>query len=221
MQLFFRLILVLLFFIPLIVSGQDTQMPTGYIRSDKLQSEFLDLVPQGYVLESPQFVKYGTMGNVSFFAKKEFEGRHSIYFSEYHFDLNITEVPNQLIQIQGPMYRTQMEQSIKTAMSGRKKDDSDPITGYDQAELTKYAWGAGITQRIIHKYMGAGTSPDEIDYACVYIGLIIDDLYIKTFKLSVSGVETRAEADKWAEKVAGKISKIGLADLKVGVSPKK
>jgi len=105
-------------------------------------------------------VKHGPMGNVTFFAQKKITGRHSIYTSEYHFDLNIKEAPSQLIKIQGPMYRTQLEQSIEKEMSGRRKDDSDPITGYDQPRLTRYAWGAGITQRIIHKYMGVVKSPN-------------------------------------------------------------
>jgi hypothetical protein len=58
--------------------------------------------------------------------------------------------------------------------------------------------------------MGAGKNPDEIEYSCVYLGLIVDDQFIKKFQLSVSGVETRAEADQWAEKVAEKIGKTGL-----------
>lgn len=204
---------MLLIFNTVNASGGDIQTPEGYTRSDKLPSEFLILVPKGYAIESPQMVKYGHMGSASFFAKKEIKGQHSIYFSEYHFDTNIKEATSQLIKIQGPIYRTQLEQSIEKEMSGRHKDDSDPITGYDHPLLTKYAWGAGITQRVIHKYMGAGKSPDEIDYACVYFGLIIDDRSIKQFKLSVSGVETLAEADQWAEKVAETISRTGLANL--------
>src|SRR5512145_3155732 len=208
------LLLIAIFFSnPMIASGKDLKAPAGYIHADKLPSEFTGLVPPGYTLESPKLVKYGTMGSVSFFAKKEFKGRHSIFFSEYHFDLNIKESTSELIKVQGLMYRTKMEQDIQREMAARKKDDSDPITGFDQAELKKYSWGAGVAQRVIHKYMGAGKNPDEIDYSCVYIGLIIENKYIKQFKLTVSGVETRDEADKWAEKAAEKIGKIGLADL--------
>ncbi|MCM2286119.1 MAG: hypothetical protein NDI81_15140 [Desulfobacula sp.] len=210
---FAGLIVMLLIFNTGAASGADIQTPEGYTRSNTLPADFLTLVPKGYAVESPQMVKHGPMGNVTFFAQKKITGRHSIYNSEYHFDLNIKEAPSQLTKTQGPMYRTQLEQTIEKEMSGRHKDDSDPITGYDQARLTRYAWGAGITQRIIHKYMGAGKSPDEIDYSCVYFGLMVDDLSIKQFKLSVSGVETLAEADQWAEKVAEKISRTGLSDL--------
>lgn len=194
-------------------SGQDTQMPPGYIRSDKLPQGFLALVPQGYALDSQQLVKYGQMGNVSFVARKQFEGHHSIFFNEYHLDLNIKESPNQLIKMQAPMYRTQLDQDIEKAMSSRRKDDSDPITGYDQPRMTKYSWGAGITQRIIHKYMGAGKSPDEIDYRCEYLGLIIGDSSIKKFKLSVSGAKTSAEADQWAARVAEKVAQTDLSNI--------
>ena len=211
--LFAGLIVMLSIFNTGAASGADIQTPEGSTRSNTLPADFLLLVPKGYAVESPQMVKYGPMGDVTFFAQKKITGRHSIYSSEYHFSLNIKEAPSQLTKTQGPMYQTQLEQSIEKEMSGRRKDDSDPITGYDQARLTRYAWGAGITQRIIHKYMGAGKSPDEIDYHCVYFGLMVDDLSIKQFKLSVSGVETLAEADQWAEKVAEKISRIGLADL--------
>lgn len=208
--LFLMLIVVLLIGNALADSGQGIQMPEGYNRSDKLPPGFLALVPQGYAINSPQLVKYGNMGSVSFVANKQFEGRHSVYFSEYHLDLNIKESTNQLIKMQAPMYRTQLEQDIETKMSSRRKDESDAITGYDQPQLTKYPWGAGITQRIVHKYMGAGKNADEIEYSCVYLGLIVDDQSIKKFQLSVSGVETRAEADQWAEKVAEKIGKTGL-----------
>ncbi|MBV5329546.1 MAG: hypothetical protein JZU65_18285 [Chlorobium sp.] len=211
--LFAGLIVMLLIFNTGAASGGDIQTPEGYTRSNTLPADFLPLVPKGYTVESPQMVKYGPMGDVTFFAQKKITGRHSIYSSEYHFSLNIKEAPSQLTKTQGPMYRLQLEQSIEKEMSGRRKDDSDPITGYDQPRLTRYAWGAGITQRIIHKYMGAGKSPDEIDYSCVYLGLMVDDLSIKQFKLSVSGVETLAEADQWAEKTAEKISRTGLADL--------
>lgn len=210
---FSGLIVMLLIFNAGIASAADIQTPEGYTRSNTLPADFLTLVPKGYTLESPQMTKYAPMGGVSFFAKKEITGRHSIFFSEYHFDYNINEVPSQLIQLQGPMYRTQLEQKIEKEMSSRPKDDSDPITGYDQPRLTRYAWGAGITQRIIHKYMGAGKRPDEIDYKCIYLGLLIDNLSIKQFKLSVSGVETAAEADQWAEKAVEKISRTGLANL--------
>ena len=212
--LFSGLIVMLLIFNTGAASGTDIQTPEGYTRSNTLPADFLPLVPKGYTVESPQMVKYGPMGDVTFFAQKKITGRHSIYSSEYHFSLNIKESPSQLTKTQGPMYRIQLEQSIEKEMSGRHKDDSDPITGYDQPRLTRYAWGAGITQRIIHKYMGAGKSPDEIDYRCVYFGLMVDDLSIKQFKLSVSGVETLAEADQWAEKVAEKISRTGLTDLR-------
>lgn len=213
-QMFFVMsVFVLLIGDVLAVSGQRTQMPSGYNRSEKLPPEFLALVPQGYAIDSQEFVRFGHMANLSFVARKQFEGHHSLSFSEYHLDLNIKESTTQLIQMQTPMFRKQLEQDIETKMSNSRKDDSDPITGYDQPQITKYPWGAGVTQRIAHKYMGAGTSPDEIEYRCEYFGLIIDNHSIIKFNLSVSGVKTLAEADEWAKKVAEKVAKTNLNNI--------
>jgi hypothetical protein len=66
---------------------------------------------------------------------------------------------------------------------------------------------------VAHKYRGAGKQPDEIEYQCVYLGLIIDDRAIKKFNLSVSGVETREAADQWAGKAAARVEKTSVDNL--------
>jgi hypothetical protein len=207
---FLMLTLVLFFGHPAATCGQGVPTPEGYQRANKLPARFLALVPQGYAIHSQQSVKYGNMANISFVANKQFTGHHSLYFSEYHLDLNIKESPSQLITLQAPMYRQKLEQDVEAKMISR---GSDAITAYDPPQLTRYSWGAEVSQRVVHKYMGAGTAPDEVEYRCDYLGLIVSDRSIKIFKLSVSGAATRAEADGWAERVAKEIDKTGLANL--------
>ncbi len=96
--LFAGLIVMLLIFNTGAALGADIQTPEGYTRSNTLPAGFLTLVPKGYTVESPQMVKHGPMGNMTFFAQKKITGRHSIYNSEYHFDLNIKEAPIQNYQ---------------------------------------------------------------------------------------------------------------------------
>lgn len=182
-------------------------------QSKKLPNGFKALVPQGYELDSPQLVKSGNMATISFLARKQFEGRHSVYFSEYHFELFLKESSPELIKMQAPMYRTQLEKDIESNRQSYADEKSDPIKGCDPPEVTKYPWGAGITQRIKHHYMGAGKKPDEIEYSCIYLGLITGDRTIKKFKLIVFGVESRQEADQWAKAAVEKIQKTSLHNL--------
>ncbi len=182
-------------------------------QSKKLPNGFKALAPQGYELDSPQLVKSSNMATISFLARKQFEGRHSVYFSEYHFELFLKESPRELIKMQAPMYRTQLEKDIESSRQSYADEKSDPIKGCDPPEVTKYPWGAGITQRIKHHFIGAGKKPDEIEYNCVYHGLITDDRAIKKFKLIVFGVENRQEADRWAKAAVEKIQKTNFSNI--------
>jgi len=195
------------------LSAQGTQKMADQANSSKLPPKFLSLVPQGYAIETENFFNQGSMASVSFGAKKHYEGQHSIRFSAYYFDLLIQEYPNQLIKMYGPAYKIQLEKDIESAMNSRLKDKSGVSRDYEKPLLKKYAWGAGITQKITHKYMGAGTNPDEVEYSCVFFGLIVNEISIHKFSTRVSGVKTQAEAEQWAQKVAEKISKASLANM--------
>jgi hypothetical protein len=153
------------------------------------------------------------MANLLFRAHKQLEGRRSVNFSEYRFELFLKESPGELIKMQAPMYRTQLEKDIESSRQSCADQKSDPIKGFDPPEVTKYPWGAGISQRIIHHFVGAGKNPDEIEYSCIYHGLITDDRTIKKFKLTVYGVEKRQEADQWAKAAAEKIQKTSLNNI--------
>lgn len=95
--------------------------------SKKLSNGFKVLVPQGYELDSPQLVKSGNMATFSFLARKQFEGRHSVFFSEYHFELFLKESPRELIKMQAPMYRVQLEKDIESSRQSYADQKSDPI----------------------------------------------------------------------------------------------
>ena len=185
--------------------------------SAKIPPGLMTLVPQGFELKSPQTFVSGTYGGVSFYASKHIDGRRDVYTSEYHFNLIVMDKPQVLVKSQGPIYQKQVEQDSQNDFNDRsqKAEVVDPGVGYDKPRLTKYPWGNGITQRVIHKYMGAGKGPDEIEYSCSYFGLIISGNVIKSFKLSVWGVDSREVADQWANKAAATIAKITLGDLNV------
>lgn len=185
--------------------------------SSKLPPVFQKLIPQGYKLESSQTSVSGTMGGVNFTASKHIDGRRDVYTSEYDFDLTMMEKPQVLVKSHTPIYQQKVEQDTQSALNsrGEKASGSDPTIGYDKPLLTKYPWGNGITQRVIHKYMGSGTGPDEIEYSCIYFGLIISGNVFKSFKLAVRGVDGHGEADQWANKVAEAIGRASLTDLDV------
>ncbi len=185
----------------------------AFAKSDKLPPGVQALAPEGYTLTSPQTSKQPGYGSVSFSAVKKLAGRHSIYSSEYKFELIIMEKAPELIKMQAPMYRKQLEKDIQSKLENYSGDKSDAVVAFDPPQSADYAWGTGITRRVVHKYIGAGKQPDEIEYQCVYLGLIISDRAIKKFKLSVFGLETREAADQWAGKAAARIEKISVNDL--------
>jgi hypothetical protein len=181
--------------------------------ADKLPPGFAALVPQGYEISSAQCTKSGNLAGVSFVARKHFEGRHSVFNSEYHLDLNIREVPAALVKMQGPIYQSQLAKDIEGKRQSYASHQSGPAIQYDPPVETKYAWGWGITRRNAHHFIGAGKAPDEIEYTGDYLGLIMDDHSIKKFELSVSGVESRTEVDQWAKKVVEKVEKTTLSNI--------
>ena len=203
------IVLILAIFIGSVLA-QGIQAP-----SQKLPPGIQTLVPQGHELKSSQTFVSGTTGSVKFIANKHIDGRRDVYTSEYDFDLRMMEKAQILVKSHTPIYQKQLEQDSQNALNSRSKEVSDPVIGYDKPQLTKYSWGNGITQRVIHKYMGGGKGPDEIEYSCVYFGLIISGNVFKSFKLAVHGVDSRGEADQWANKAAEMIAKTTLGDLNV------
>ena len=148
------------------------------------------------------------MAGVSFSADKHFDGRHSVFNSQYSLNLDISQVPEAIIQFREPIYRSQLLKDVENKRQNFASDQPNPAIRYEALQVTEYAWGYGITQRMAHHFIGAGTAPDEIDYRCQYFGLITDNNSVKKFEMTVNGVESSTEADQWAKQVAEKIGGI-------------
>ncbi len=188
---------------------------------DQVPAVFKGLIPQGFKLISPAFTRNSsgdaeakiTMIGVSFIASRRFKASHTDFDGEFHFDLNVMEYPEMMVRMQGKYYLMQLEKDIESVRQSYDDRKPDAITGYDQPKETKYQWGWGITQRVHHKYMGAGSAPDDISYQAEYLGVLAGQTTIKKFKLLVSGAKSADEADQWARACAEKIEKTAPADI--------
>ncbi len=167
---------------------------------------FAAFVPKDYKMGASQTTTGGNAAGVSFVATKT-DPRNPSILKEYRLKLDIRVTASQLIKMQGPIYQAQLEKDIESKRKSYAAQTSNPGIRYDQATVTKYPWGYGITQRRVHRYIGSGTGPDKTEYMCEYIGLILDDTSVKKFELLVSGVDTSTEADQWAKNVVVKIGR--------------
>ena len=187
--------------------------PPGYATTTDLPPGFTVFVPKDFKIGTSQTTTVANAAGVSFVAGKQ-DPHHPVILHEYRLTLDMRLVMSQVIQIQEPIYRSQLEKDIAAKRQSYDAQKSDPVTGYDSATVINFPWGYGISQRRVHHYIGTGTGPDEYDYICEYPGLIIDGTSVKKFEMLVSGVKTSAEADQWANSVVGKIEKTTLANLR-------
>lgn len=199
--------LILVFIVTLLIAA------TPY---DQIPTIFNELVPVGSKLVSQSFIRRDsgegemkiTMINVTFTASKRYNASHTDFDSEFRFNLDELVYPEVLIQTQGKYYKMALESDIESVRKSYANRKSDPTISYDTPKETKYSWGWGITQRVHHKYMGAGSAPDDISYHGEYLGMLINGPVIKKFKFSVSGVESAQEADQWAKACAEQIMNV-------------
>jgi hypothetical protein len=202
-------------FVIALMTGNASPM-SQTVSSDKLPTAFADLVPQGHKLVSARSTETGpagvTMSAVTFVASKPFPNRYAVTSSEYRLNVTLMEKPLELVKMQERMYRLQLDKDIESSMKARTpggpETTLDATVQREPPELKRYPWGAAITQKVTHKYMGAGKNPDEIEYSCKYLGLMVTGNVIRKFELTVSGVSTREEADRWAATAADKIGSI-------------
>ena len=174
-----------------------------------LPAAFADLVPSGYKLTSPNLINNGSMAQLNFSATKAVNRRY-LANSEYHAQFNIWQLSKDLMQFSAPTYRKQLEDDIQKATP---KAFSRPDLAADAPVVTRFPWGAAITQKQTHKYIGAGSAPDEVDYLCWYIGTTLTADTVKSFRLSAVGVKTPEEADQWAAKFAEKAAQASIHSL--------
>ena len=189
-------------------AAQDANPST----STNLPAGFTALVPKGYKVSSSQWSRNLNMAGVSFSAEKHFEGRHSVFNSQYSLNLDTSQVPEAMMQFREPIYRSQLLKDVENKRQDFSSDQPNPAISYDALQVTEYSWGYGITQRMAHHFIGAGTAQDEIDYRCQYFGLITDsntanksdNRIVNKFEMAVNGVGSSTEADQWVQQVAEK-----------------
>ncbi|HXK59333.1 MAG TPA: hypothetical protein PLP42_05495 [Acidobacteriota bacterium] len=216
---FFTGIVLLLLLGNVFVFPQGTQQTSN---TQTIPQAFRSLVPQGFTLDSPQTHKTAgggiAMGGVTFRASKKLDPSRLVNKITYDFELKIMEYPDFMIKMQAQAYRDQLEKDIqerlKSWTSRHEENEFSPVVTYDKPQLKRYSWGAAITQKATHKYMGEGKGPgDEIAYECSYLGVLIDNRSIKLFDFSASGVSSVEEANGWADKASKKAAQTYAADL--------
>jgi hypothetical protein len=208
--------------IPLLVMVIASFFAGAATPPDQVPPPFAGLVPAGCREVSPGFTR-GSVGDadmritnvgVEFVAYKPVKTQNVAYKeATYSFDLIVMEEPALLIRSQGKYYPVQRDRDIQSTRENYASNKSGAFTGYDPPKETRYAWGWGITQRRLNHWVGAGTRPDYVDYQGHYIGLIMSDTTIKSFKLDVFGAKSSEEADQWAKQCADKIEKTAVADI--------
>jgi hypothetical protein len=181
-------------------------MAADYSTTQTVPQGFAAFVPKDYKMGSSQTTTGPNAAGVSFSATKT-DSKSPAILHEYRLTLDIRVTASQLIKMQGPIYKAQLEKDIESKRKSYAAAKSNPAIRYDGARVTKYPWGYGITQRRVHHYIGSGTGPDKTEYMCEYIGLILDDTSMKKFELLVGGANSADEADQWAKNVAVKIGK--------------
>lgn len=198
-RVFFLLVLTLLWGSVLTVSGET--------QGKKIPPGFKGLVPQGAKITYQIFANNEVAAEVNFSAEKDTANNRVIY---YKFTLRCIVMENKdLWKTMEQAYQTQLDQDSENAFQDFTEAQSSDVTDYDPPKLTKYPWGKGITQRMVHHDLGMGSGPDIIDYRCVYFGRINNIL----FELSVNGLPDPAEADQWAKKTAEKAAKTTISNI--------
>ena len=182
------------FFIIIAMIGVMASGPDGSAQvtvSQKLPPQILALVPEGAQVSSPSLAVTPFSAEIGFFAEKK-SGLRSQTMTQYHLKFYTFEDNAYWKQTLAPANRQQVEtdskQKTQTWAGGQSEMVSPP-------EVTQYPWGKGVTQR--RRFYGEG-APDFYSYQCAYYGVAGST----RFELTVEEIADRAEADKWAAKVA-------------------
>lgn len=171
----------------------------------RLPASVAALVPAGAKYDGPTFAKTPYYFVVEFIAEKNLPGGHT---ARYNFHLLSHDTKSPLWKMQGPAYQADTANKIREKRASFNVNSNPPIS-LDSARETKYAWGSGFTQRVVHHYMGEGTGPDYVDYRAAYVGMTGGAM----FELIVSGVKSAEEADQWAKAVAAKAGVLTISNI--------
>ena len=173
--------------------GIAASVPDGLAQvneSQKLPPEILALVPQGAQVTGQRFGVNSFYVEITLFAEKK-SGLRSQEMTRYHLVFDSFDNNDQWKMIL-PGSRAQVETDSKNTAQGMAENPSQMVS---PPEVTQYPWGKGVTKR--RRFYGEG-APDFYSYHCFYFGVAGST----RFKLEVEEIPDRADADKWAMKVA-------------------
>ena len=172
------------------------------ITSQKVPPQILALVPEGAQVTGQSLTISQVLAEIGFFAEKK-SGLRSQTMTQYHLKFYTFEDNAYWKQTLAPANRQQVEtdskQKAQTWAGGQSEMVGPP-------EVTQYPWGKGVTQR--RRFFGEG-APDFYSYQCAYFGMA----GTTRFELTVDEIADRAQADKWAAKVAETAAKTGRSSL--------
>ena len=193
------------FFMISAMIGIMASVPDGsaqVITSQKVPPQILALVPEGAQVTGQSLAISQLWAEIDLFAEKK-NGLRSQTMTQYHLKFYSFDDDDTWKGVFAPSYRKMVEtdskQKAQTWAAGQSEMVSPP-------EVTQYPWGRGVTQR--RRFYGEG-APDFYSYQCAYFGLA----GTTRFELTVDEIADRAEADKWATKVAETAAKITLSSI--------
>jgi hypothetical protein len=193
------------FFMIIAAIGIIASVPDGsaqVVESQKLPPQIAALVPPGTRLTGQSVSISALMANITFFAEKK-SGLRSQSITQYHLTFQTFADNDYYKQMLAPANRKQVETDSKQKAQNWGAGQSAMVS---PPEVTQYPWGSGMTQR--RRFYGDG-APDFYSYQCAYFGLA----GTTRFELTVDEIADRAEADKWATKVAETAAKITLSSI--------
>jgi hypothetical protein len=194
------------FFAIVATLGIAASVPNGLAQanqSQKLPPQILALVPEGAQVTTQSFGANQINAPAEFVAERK-SGLRSQVMTRYHFSFRSYDGNSEMWKMVAPSSRAEVETESKNAAQSMAKT-IDPMIS--PPEVTQYPWGKGVTQR--RKFYGDG-APDFYSYHCLYWGVAGSTV----FQLEVEEIPDRADADKWAMKVAdtaGKTSRTSLS----------
>jgi hypothetical protein len=182
------------FFAIVATLGIAASVPDGLAQanqSQKLPPEIFALVPEGAQVTTQSFGVNQINAPVEFVAERK-SGLRSQVMTHYHFIFRSYDGNSEMWKMIAPSSREEVETDSKNAAQSMASNTNEMIS---PPEVTQYPWGKGVTQR--RKFYGDG-APDFYSYHCLYWGVAGSTV----FQLEVEEIADRADADKWAMKVA-------------------
>jgi hypothetical protein len=192
------------FFMIIATIGVAASAPDGSAQvtvSQKLPPQIVALVPEGAQVTGQSLAISQMWAEVDFFAEKK-SGLRSQTMTQYHLKFYSFDDDDTWKRL-GPGYREMVETDSKQKAQGWSGNPSKVVS---PPEVTQYPWGRGVTQRLRH--FGEGR-PDFFSYQCAYFGVAGST----RFELTVDEIADRAEADKWATKVAEAAAKTSRSSV--------